>query len=122
MDRPGGIGRIKEDYKADIVVFDSLSTGMATAAEYDRHVAVVRHSDTRDVETVIIDGVVRRMKWRLMDLDLEGKKINWDEIRRELVRSQTGITKKIEGLNMIKARDMLVQLYHVDVSTFERIP
>src|SRR2546421_4798993 len=57
MDRTGSLA---EGKLADIVIFDASNPSMICAAEQDPVAAVVRHSNIRDIDTVIIDGSSER--------------------------------------------------------------
>lgn len=54
------IESLAEGKLADIVIFDALSPGMVFAASHDPVAAIVLHSSFRDVDTVIVDGIVRK--------------------------------------------------------------
>ncbi|KAJ8108693.1 hypothetical protein OPT61_g7993 [Boeremia exigua] len=45
------IGRIAEGHKADLVIFDALSSSMVAAAQHDPVAAIVLHSTSDDIET-----------------------------------------------------------------------
>ncbi|KAK7750426.1 hypothetical protein SLS62_007615 [Diatrype stigma] len=68
----GRVGRLREGLRADVVVFAAGddSPSMLAAAEEDPVAAVVMHSSPRDVETVIVDGVVRKARGRLVDVEV----------------------------------------------------
>ncbi|PCH04011.1 Amidohydrolase 1 [Penicillium occitanis (nom. inval.)] len=59
------IGSLEVGKRADIVVFEASSPGMVCAAEEDPVGAVILHAGTGDVETVIVDGVVRKERGKL---------------------------------------------------------
>ena len=54
------VGSIAVGKLADIVVFDATSPSMICAAQHDPVTAIVRHATIRDVDTVIINGVIRK--------------------------------------------------------------
>lgn len=124
------VGSIKVGKKADLVVFDAVnSVGLLSAAEYDPLVAVVKFSETADVETVIVDGVVRKRAGKLVATNAgfagagsgggaTGKKtkMEWGDIADEVRRSQKDIQARIDGLNLEKAREMLLDMFYVDAS------
>lgn len=59
------IGSIKVGKKADLVVFDTLSPAMSCVAQRDPVMAIVLHSNIRDVDTVLVDGEVRKLNGKL---------------------------------------------------------
>jgi cytosine/adenosine deaminase-related metal-dependent hydrolase len=58
--------------KADVVVFDAGTPSMLCATEQDPVVAVLRFSDVRDIDMVMVDGVIRKEGGKLTDVDAEG--------------------------------------------------
>jgi cytosine/adenosine deaminase-related metal-dependent hydrolase len=66
-------GSLAEGKLADIVIFDASSPGMICAAEQDPVAAVVKHSSIRDIETVVINGVVRKEAGRLLLIKARSK-------------------------------------------------
>ncbi|KPI44982.1 5-methylthioadenosine/S-adenosylhomocysteine deaminase [Cyphellophora attinorum] len=111
------IGSLAVGKKADIVVFDSgNSPSMLCADVYDPVIAVVRHSEVRDVEIVIIDGIIRKEAGKLCDLEIDGKKTSWKEVARETKRSQREIEKRIEGVSMQKAEELFVKMFQMDMT------
>ena len=51
-------GRIVEGYKADLVVFDSLSPAMVCAAQNDAIAATILHSSLTHIGLVMVGGIV----------------------------------------------------------------
>lgn len=113
------IGSIKEGKLADLVIFDAAgSLGMSCVSESDPLVAVVRHSDVRDVEGVIVDGVWRKKNGKICPVRVEdtGDALEWPDIRDKLLQSQSDIKQRQKDLNMDKARDALIAMFHIDKS------
>ncbi|KAF2627673.1 hypothetical protein BU25DRAFT_468706 [Macroventuria anomochaeta] len=54
------IGRLAEGFEANIVVFDALSPSMVAAAQHDPVAAINLHSTSADIDTVIVDGIIRK--------------------------------------------------------------
>lgn len=69
------IGSVESGKRADLVVFSATSPSMLAAAQQDPVMAVVLHSSARDVEDVIVDGVVRKRDGKLLPVE----SIEWDE-------------------------------------------
>ena len=113
------IGSIKEGKLADLVIFDTLnSLGMSCVAESDALTAVVRHSDVRDIEGVIVDGAWRKQGGKLLPVKVEamGEALTWDRIRENLLRSQREIIERQKLLNMEKATESMVMMFGIDKS------
>ena len=141
------IGSIAEGKLADLVIFDATSPAMICAVEWDPVVAVLRHSDIRDIDTVIIDGKICKRDGKLVDVDVEflfcfggggfgcdleesaaarqekknKKKLSWGEIAKELVNSRTEVQKRIDRCGIQPARDMYSQMVGCDPSKFPHI-
>ncbi|KIW91958.1 uncharacterized protein Z519_06940 [Cladophialophora bantiana CBS 173.52] len=117
------IGSIRPGKKADLLIFDAeRSVGMLSAAEYDPVVAIVRFSGAADIEHVIVDGVVRKRAGKLVATSctrlVEEKRMvmEWSDVAEQVRRSQREIQRRIDGLSLEKARDMMLSAYHTDVS------
>ena len=121
------VGSLEVGKKADVVVFGTETPAMACAVEEDPLVAVVRHAGTREVEMVVVDGVVRKERGSLVDVDLEqevgawegreavesaavdGRRLDWAGIMEQLSRSRGEIQRRIERCDIEKARKMTLQ-------------
>lgn len=119
------IGSIAEGKLADIVVFDAASSpAMTCVASHDPVTAVVRHSDTRDIDAVIIDGHVRKLDGKLVEVEVEPedgvekKNLDWRAIAAELVASQSAVQKRIDALSLDKSREVVFKAFGVDESKF----
>lgn len=111
------IGSIKEGKLADLVIFDTLnSTGMSCVAESDPLTAVLRHSDTKDIEAVMIGGVWRKKGGKLLPVTIEetGEILTWLEVRENLKESQRQIFERQRNLNMDKAREALIEMFRIN--------
>ncbi|POS79287.1 amidohydrolase [Diaporthe helianthi] len=123
------IGRLAVGFKADVVVLDGLSPGMAAAAQEDPVAAVVLHSSIRDVESVIIDGVVRKEGGKLCEVVVEnvpaglreqsvsvGTAVGWKDVAREVLKSRGGLEDKFRGVDYVKAEEDVIDMWHMDRS------
>jgi cytosine/adenosine deaminase-related metal-dependent hydrolase len=116
------IGRIAEGYKADLVIFDALSPGMVGAAQHDPVAAVISHSSPADIDTVIVDGIIRKRDGKLLpvDVDAEAKEVigkeflEWSGIAREIVSSRGKIQEEIDKIDFKEASEALLKLFHID--------
>jgi cytosine/adenosine deaminase-related metal-dependent hydrolase len=121
-------GSLAEGKLADIVIFDASSPSMICAAEQDPVVAVVRHSSIRDIETVIIDGIVRKEAGRLLPIKAKSeialggeKQLAWKDVAQNLVSSRERIQSKIDKLDIEAGRKMLIGRWHIDPKVFEPV-
>ncbi|KAF9881408.1 amidohydrolase [Colletotrichum karsti] len=122
----GEVGQIKVGAKADLVVFDASSPSMIPAAEEDPVAAIVLHSSERDVETVIVGGVVRKENGKLLpvsvakgvqgaqDLGLVGKSILWKDVAKNLSESRLRIIQKSEGVDFRAAEEVIMDSFHAN--------
>ncbi|KAI1627411.1 hypothetical protein EDD37DRAFT_622239 [Exophiala viscosa] len=123
----GQVGSIAEGKKADLVVFDAKgSVGMLAAAEHDPVTAIIRFSESADIETVLINGDVRKRNGKLVDVAVSrdgivGKDVGgethamkWSDVAEEVRRSQRDIQARIDGLSLDQGRKTLLGLFHVD--------
>lgn len=104
------VGRLKEGFKADLVIFDTTSMAMMSASEEDPVAAVILHSSVRDVDAVIIDGVMRKQNGKLADLVVAegpnetvvmptGSKFGLDRVRAEVLKSRKALDQRAEGID-----------------------
>jgi adenine deaminase len=111
------IGSIEVGKKADIVIFDAAnSVCMVSVADYDPVVAMVRFSETADIET----GIVRKRGGRLVDVKTSAANdpsTPWQEVARRVRQSQREIQEKINKLNIEKGREALFKTFRTDEAT-----
>lgn len=128
------IGSLDVGKLADIVVFDMKSPAMVCAAQHDPVAAIVMHASVRDIDTVIVDGVVRKKAGRLVDLgnhELAGAgglykmqtvsdaaQLSWDEVADKLLRSRERIQEKIDRIDLVKAKAEWMEAVHIDSAGF----
>jgi cytosine/adenosine deaminase-related metal-dependent hydrolase len=123
------IGRLTVGFKADIVVFDGLSPGMAAAAQEDPVAAVVLHSSIRDVESVIVDGILRKAGGKLCEVVVEsppgglkeqvvpvGTAVGWQDVAREALRSRDALNNRLKGVEFVQAEEDVIDMWHMDRS------
>lgn len=117
------LGKIAVGMKADLVVFDGASPAMAIAAQQDPVAAIVLHSSPRDVEMVIIDGIIRKEYGRLLDVQVSnplegsqpvvetGKVLSWKSIVGELLKSRKRLNAEAEKHDLVAAQDVMMRNY-----------
>lgn len=94
------LGSIEVGKLADLVIFDGNSPGMICASEQDPVAAIVLHSSVRDIDTVIIDGEMRKQNGKLLptdinpslpDVTIAKKTVEWKQVAKELISSRKAI-------------------------------
>jgi hypothetical protein len=116
------IGRIAEGYKADLVIFDALSPGMVGAAQHDPVAAVILHSSPADIDTVIVDGIIRKRDGKLLPVEVDtgaketiGKEsLEWGSIAKEIVLSRSRMQEEMDKIDFKEANEALLKLFHID--------
>lgn len=88
---------------ADLVIWDMTTPGMVAAAHHDAVAAILVHSSVRDVDTVIVDGIVRKENGKLKAFDNKGKKMEWAEIAKEFVASREEIQRRANKVDYQQA-------------------
>jgi hypothetical protein len=121
-------GSLAEGKLADIVIFDASSPGMICAAEQDPVAAVVKHSSIRDIQIVIINGVVRKEAGHLLPIKAESKiaiggekQLRWEDVAQNLVSSRERIQSKIDKRDSEAGRKALVGMWQIDPKVFEPV-
>jgi hypothetical protein len=118
------IGRIAEGYKADIVVFDGLSPSMVGAAQHDPVAAVILHSTPADIETVIIDGIIRKQNGKLLTVTVDAaaqgttgdESLSWAAVAKKVVESRAQMQGEMNKIDFEKVSAALLKLFHFDES------
>jgi cytosine/adenosine deaminase-related metal-dependent hydrolase len=107
------IGSIKEGKKADLVVWEWRDSVGMLGCE-DPVVAVMRHSDLRDVDAVVVDGKVRKAGGRLCAVEVGGGKMEWKEVAEKVRGSREEMYKRMERCSLEKMRELLVGMFGID--------
>ncbi|KAK0213686.1 amidohydrolase [Armillaria fumosa] len=97
-------GQLKEGALADIVVYDTLSPSMIAGAAENPVAAIMLHSSVRDVNTVIVDGVVRKRNGKLLPVELDAdasvhvqeKALGWNDVAQQVLRSRLDIEGRMK--------------------------
>lgn len=128
------IGSLAVGKLADIVIFDACSPAMVCAAEENPVAAIVLHASVRDIDTVIINGQVRKRNGKLIPVSLSagvtesmtGSKreegvttLEWERVASELAKSRTILQQKIAGLDMQEARRGVIKAFHIDETNID---
>lgn len=121
------IGSLQKGKKADIVIFEGTSPNMVAVSERDPVAAIVLHSSVRDVNTVIVDGIVRKQNGQLLEVSIpqgigpdakDGPIYTWSDIAREITKGMHVMEGfKLESCDAEIARKGLIEAFHIDTSS-----
>ncbi|KAK5467633.1 hypothetical protein LTS15_000606 [Exophiala xenobiotica] len=104
------------------------SVSMLSVAEYDPATPIFRFSEAAHVDTVIVNGVVRKRNGRLVEVAVSGggvegnavggKKTSmpWSQIAEEVGKRQKYIQARVDGLSIEQSRNTFLGMFHVDRS------
>ncbi|KAJ4292582.1 hypothetical protein N0V90_009245 [Kalmusia sp. IMI 367209] len=120
------IGRIAEGYKADLVVFNSLSPAMICAAQHDPVAAILLHSSPADIDLVMVDGIVRKKDGTLLPISVDvmaneavpAALLAWKDIARETLKSRARIQEQARKVDVAESMTILKNMWHIDDSSF----
>ena len=115
------IGSIGEGKLADLVIFDANSPSMVCAGVHDPVAAIILHSSPADVDTVIVDGIVRKRDGKLLivQLDERGKQIAgkdslaWKDVAQSLIRTREHIQSESEKIDMKAAEKKVMEVFYI---------
>lgn len=102
------LGSLKEGKLADIVIFDGVSPAMLCGMG-DPVGAIVLHAGTKDVHTVIVDGVIRKSNGVLLSSRHEtceggsGENVEWKTVVKKVIESRTNIEERIKDFDLKEA-------------------
>lgn len=127
------LGSIEVGKLADLVIFDGNSPGMICASEQDPVAAIVLHSSVRDIDTVIVDGEIRKQGGKLLpttinpslpDVTIPRQTVGWIQVARELVSSRRNIEKARKESNTDDSELLtrkFMKLMHFEEDKFVKI-
>lgn len=121
------IGSIEVGKLADIVIFDGTSPTMVCAAQHDPVTAIVRHSTIRDVNAVIVDGIVRKKNGKLLPVKLDGQtttsktvtgvqQLTWDDTAIALMATRERVAEKLSKVDIAGGAEDFKKLAGIDQS------
>lgn len=116
------IGSIREGKKADLVIFDALSPAMLCVAQRDPVMAIVLHSTIRDIDTVLVDGEVRKENGKVCSVkgtewdDRKGfletnHSIGWQEVSKRLLAIQERLVSQTPEPLLLQIEDHVRELF-----------
>ncbi|KAL1963266.1 hypothetical protein VTN77DRAFT_8489 [Rasamsonia byssochlamydoides] len=121
------VGSLEEGKLADIVIFDALSPAMICAAEHDPVAAIVLHSSVRDIDTVIVDGRIRKRGGKLLPVNIDGSaaaadigknRVEWRDVAVQLLKSRERVeeaTRRNQANDHVRLRETLAaRVFHIN--------
>lgn len=129
MGMAGQIGQIKVGAKADLIIFDTKSPSMLAVAQEDPVSAIVLHSSERDVETVIVDGIVRKEGGALLPVSLADvppspprsilirPQLEWIDVMNGVLDSRKRIKDKAQGMDFKVAEERVIDAFDMNRNT-----
>lgn len=124
------LGSIEVGKLADLVIFDGTSPVMVCASEQDPVAAIVLHSSIRDIDTVIVDGQVRKKDGRLTPVEISPsfsevhipkQKVAWGHVAQKLIASRQSIEEariKTGATDLDFMVSASLKLFHADQARF----
>ncbi|KAJ7062326.1 hypothetical protein C8F01DRAFT_1210180 [Mycena amicta] len=109
------IGSIAVGKLADLVIFDAETPAMVCAGEHDPVAAIVLHSSVRDIDTVIVDGQIRKVGGKLIAVR-EGALMEWKDVAKELLKSRERMDEEYRKLDLEAAKKAAIKVFHVNES------
>ncbi|GKU07411.1 5-methylthioadenosine s-adenosylhomocysteine deaminase [Fusarium langsethiae] len=120
----GQLGSIVEGKLADLVIFDANTPELLCAAEQDPLAAIVLHSSIGNIDTVIIDGIVRKRGGKLVDVEAEpelrgitGKDLlSWSDVAKAMRNSRVEILEREKKQDFAELKQGVIRSLFVDES------
>ena len=120
------VGSIAEGKLADLAIFDANTPSMVCAGVHDPVAAIILHSSPADIETVIVDGIVRKQNGKLIDVKLDegGKKIagkdslTWTDVARKLITTRERIQGETEKIDVKEAEKAVMKAFYMSEDDF----
>lgn len=122
--RQDQLGSIAEGKLADLVIFDANTPELLCATEQDPLAAIVLHSSIGNLDTVIIDGIVRKRGGKLLDVKVEDtmrnitdkKFLGWGDVAKAMRKSRTEILDREKKQDFTEVKQGVIRTFYVDES------
>lgn len=118
------IGTLEVGKRADVIIFEGTSPSMLAVSERDPVAAIVMHSSPKDVQTVIVDGVIRKQDGQLLPIHVPrgiesdaktGSTYSWDDVMKEVVKGMHTLDAlKMATCDPKIAKEGLIKAFHID--------
>ncbi|KAF4336920.1 cytosine deaminase [Fusarium beomiforme] len=126
--REDQLGSIAEGKLADLVIFDADTPELLCVADQDPIAAIVLHSTIGNVDTVIVDGIIRKRGGKLVDVAVEGgveditkkQSLGWSDVATAMRKSRTQILQReAEKQNLDELKQGVISAFGIDVSKLQ---
>ncbi|KAF9767547.1 hypothetical protein IL306_015276 [Fusarium sp. DS 682] len=123
--REDQLGSIAEGKLADLVIFDANTPELLCVADQDPIAAVVLHSSIGNVDTVIVDGIIRKRGGKLVDVTVEGdvesiitkRSLGWADVASAMRKSRAEILQReAEKQNLDELKKGVISTFGIDES------
>ncbi|KAI1038672.1 hypothetical protein LB505_011356 [Fusarium chuoi] len=123
--RESQLGSIAEGKLADLVIFDANTPELICAAEQGPIAAVVLHSSIGNVDTVIVDGIVRKRQGKLAGVTVEESMVDvtdkrfleWADVAKAMRKSRAEILQReAEKQNLDDVKKGVISSFNIDLS------
>ncbi|KAM5341579.1 hypothetical protein ACJ41O_014610 [Fusarium nematophilum] len=114
------IGSIAVGKKADLTIINAMSPAMFGAAQQDPIGAIVFHSSVGDVDTVVVDGRVRKLDGKLRpvkrfegkngDISKTGEELGWKDVAKRVLETQKRMVDKISEYDTRNMGDQVAKM------------
>lgn len=119
MKMQDSIGSIAEGKLADLVIFDANSPSMVCGGVHDPVATIIQHSSPADIDTVIIDGIVRKQNGKLLDVEVDegGKQVAgkgtlcWKDVAQNLIKARERIQPQTEKMDFKDGEKKVMQAF-----------
>ena len=118
------VGSLAVGKLADLVIFDASSPSMVCGAQHDPVAAVVLHSSPSDIDTVIVDGIVRKQGGKLTTVDVKAGRelwageerdtLEWKDVFKTLVQRREALQETLGKIDYDEAKAGVIKAFHVD--------
>lgn len=123
------IGQLKPGMLADLVVYDGTTPALYGAAQRNPVTAIVMLSSPNDVDLVMVDGVIRKEKGLLKDVQTapgdakyldgaggEDQHLTWNEIAAQLIEKSKVMGERIHAVDLDRMKKDVMNMIGVDRS------
>ncbi|KAJ4331565.1 hypothetical protein N0V87_009066 [Didymella glomerata] len=86
--------------------------------------SIILHSTPADIDTVIVDGIIRKEGGKLLPVSVDGAArqvtgetiLDWTTVARKVVSSRANMQEEIDKIEFVEASNALHKLFYVDES------
>ncbi|KAK6503749.1 hypothetical protein TWF481_008753 [Arthrobotrys musiformis] len=116
------VGSIAVGKAADFVIFNTETPAMVCAAKRAPIAAIVLHSSIRDIDIVIVDGVVKKAGSKLLPVETQNNGVwSWREIVAKLDESYEAIEGKAKKINYQVGKQSIAAAFQLDWDNFPEV-